>query len=82
MRKPEWVDYAVAHPLTVPLWVLAFIYMCITFSPVGWLGLAFPLLFFAFWLRVWLQSLALILECHSAEPASAEGKELLPCIQP
>ena len=82
MKKPEWLDYAVAHPLTVPFWVWAFMYMFITLSPVGWLGLAFPLLFFALWLRLWLQSLALILECHGAEPASDERKELLPCTQP
>ena len=82
MRKPAFDDYVIAHPLIVPFWIMGFVYLFLNLSPQGFLGSLAPVLFFAFWLRQWLQSLTLILERQSAELVSEEGKEALPCIQP
>lgn len=74
-KTPSWFDYLVAHPLTLPFWVWAVIYLCMTFTPLGWTGIAFPVLYFFLWLRLYQQSLTMILEHHSA----AEEKEVLSC---
>ncbi len=66
----------------VPFWVAGFVYLFLNLSLHGFLGSFALVLFFAFWLRQWLQSLTAILEHQSAEPVSDEGKEALPCIQP
>ena len=81
MRKPAFDDYVIAHPLIVPFWIMGFVYLFLNLSPQGFLGSLAPVLFFAFWLRQWLQSLTLILERQSAELVSEQGKETLPCIQ-
>jgi hypothetical protein len=82
MRQPAFDDYLIAHPLMVSLWVCGFVYLFLNLSPQGFLGSLVTVLFFAFWLRQWLQSLTLILERQAAEPVSEQGKETLPCIQP
>lgn len=82
MRQPAFDDYLIAHPLLVPLWISGFVYLFLNLSPQGFLGSLVTVLFFAFWLRQWLQSLTLILERQAAEPVSEQGKETLPCIQP
>lgn len=82
MRKPAFDDYLIAHPLLVPLWISAFVYLFMNLSPQGFLGSFVVVLFFAFWLRQWLQSLALILETQSVQPATEERKEGALCIQP
>lgn len=81
MRKPAFDDYVIAHPLAVPFWVVGFVYLFLNLSPQGFLGSLVVVLFFAFWLRQWLQSLTAILEHQSAEPVSDEGKAVLPCTQ-
>ena len=82
MKKPAFDDYLIAHPLIVPLWISGFVYLFLNLSPQGFLSSLVVVLFFAFWLRQWLQSLALILERQAAEPVSEEGKEGALCIQP
>ena len=82
MRQPAFDDYLIAYPLLVPLWISGFVYLFLNLSPQGFLGSLVVVLFFAFWLRQWLQSLALILERQGAEPVSEQRKEVLPCIQP
>lgn len=81
MNKAEWVDYAVAHPFTLPLWMWMFLYLFIALSLQGWLGAAIAGVFFLLWLRLWLLSLTTIIEAQSGLPISDERKELLPCIQ-
>lgn len=82
MKTPAFDDYLIAHPLFVPLWVSWFVYLFLNLSPQGFLASLVTVLFFALWLRQWLQSLALILERQSAEPVSESGKEeVLPCTQ-
>lgn len=82
MKTPAFDDYLIAHPLLVPLWISGFVYVFLNLSPQGFLSSFVVVLFFAFWLRQWLQSLTLILERQAAEPVSHERKEVLPCIQP
>lgn len=82
MNKTEWIDYAVAHPVTLPVWIWMFLYLFIALSPQGWLGAAMALVFFGIWFRLWMLSLITLIEAQSALPASEERKELLPCIQP
>ncbi len=81
MNKSELLDYAVAHPVALPFWIWAFLYLFMALSPEGWLGAAIALVFFMLWLRVWILSLTTIIEAQSALPTSDTGKELLPCIQ-
>ena len=50
-------------------------------APEGFLGSFVVMLFLAFWLRQWLQSLTLILEYHSRKTVSQEKNEVLPCIR-
>ena len=68
MTKLDWLDYVIAHPLIVPLWIMGFVYLFLKLSPEGLLGSFVVMLLFAFWLRQWLQSLTAILERQSAEP--------------
>lgn len=82
MKKPTFDDYVIAHPLAVPFWVAGFVYLFMNLSPQGDLGSLVVVLFFFFWLRVWLQSLTMILDWQSAQPVSEEAKEALPCIEP
>lgn len=82
MKRPTFDDYLIAHPLMVPVWVSGFVYLFLNLSPHGFLASLVVVLFFAFWLRQWLQSLAAILERQAAEPVSEQRKEALPCIQP
>lgn len=81
MSKAERLDYAVAHPVMLPFWIWAFLYLFITLSPDGWVGAAISVIFFMLWLRLWIQSLTTILDAQSALTDSDEGKEWLPCTQ-
>ena len=82
MKTPEWFDYAIAHPLMVPFWILAMLYMFMTLSPLDLVEVVFLALYFVFWLRLYLQSLTTILETRSLQTcAEEERKELAPCIR-
>lgn len=75
LKIPSWFDYLIAHPLTLPLWLWALLSTFLTLIPVSFLA-GIPLILFL-WLRLYQQSLIVILEYHSAE----ETKEVLPCVQ-
>ena len=82
MRTPEWFDYVIAHPLMVPFWILAMLYMFMPLSPLDWVEVVFIVLFLLFWLRLYQQSLTTILEARSIQScAEEERKEVAPCIR-
>lgn len=54
LKKPDSVDYVVAHPLCLPLWAAVFGWMVQTFG-IGFYWLI-PLFFFAFWFYSYLKS--------------------------
>lgn len=79
-HKPEWFDYAIAHPFMLPFWVWVLGYIFITFDPAGGWFLLIPALFTAGWLWDYFPALTRILAAYSLHSsAQEEGKEVLPC---
>jgi len=66
-KKIDWVDYLTAHPFFIPLWVWAFLYIFMTFSQIGFVGVAFSLLFVALWLRLYLASAIRLCEYYAVQ---------------
>ena len=70
MKKPDWVDYAVAHPFCIPLWVAVVAGLVQSFS-VGTLWLV-PTGFLLGWLASYLESAPrLFAYCAAQEPQPA-----------
>lgn len=68
MKKPEWFDYAGAHPFCIPLWTAVFAWMVQSFS-VGWLWLI-PICFLLLWLSSYINSAHRLFAYSAAEEPS------------
>ena len=80
MKQQMWLDYAIAHPFMLPIWVWVLGYIFITFDPAGGWFLLIPTLLTGAWLWEYFPSLIRILEAYSLQTsAQEEGKEVLPC---
>ncbi len=81
-KRIDWIDYLVAHPFFIPLWVWMLPYMFMTLSPIGFVGVAFSLLFFAFWLRLYLTSATRLFEYCATEESRPAPSALLVEVKP
>ena len=81
-KRIDWIDYVAAHPFFIPLWVWMFPYMFMTLSPVGFVGVAFSFLFFAFWLRLYLASATRLFEYYATEEYHPAPSALLVEVKP
>lgn len=68
LKKPDWVDYATAHPLCIPLWVALFAWLVQVFS-VGWFWLI-PTGFLLLWLTGYLYSAPRLFAYYAAQEPS------------
>ena len=81
-HKPEWFDYAIAHPFMLPFWMLGLGSIFVTFDPAGGWFLLIPALLTGAWLWEYFPALTRILAAYSLQTiAQEEGKEVTPCIQ-
>ena len=81
-KRIDRVDYLAAHPFCIPFWVWMFIYMFMIFSTLGFVGVAFTLLFFAIWLRLYLASATRLFEYSAAEEPQSTPAALLAGVKP
>jgi hypothetical protein len=68
LKKPDSVDYVVAHPLCIPLWVAVFAWLVQVFS-VGWFWLI-PAGFLLLWLTGYLYSAPRLFASFAAQEPS------------
>jgi hypothetical protein len=68
LKKPDSVDYVVAHPLGIPLWVALFAWLVQVFS-VGWFWLI-PAGFLLLWLTGYLYSAPRLFASFAAQEPS------------
>lgn len=80
MKKPEWVDYAVAYPFLIPLWVAAFAWLVQVFS-VGWFWLV-PICAVSLWLSSYLDSAPRLFAYYAAQEAHPAPAPLLAEVKP
>lgn len=75
LKKPDSVDYVVAHPLVIPLWVALFAWLVQVFS-VGWFWLI-PACFLLLWLTGYLKSAPRLFAYYGRqEPSSVVSGQL------
>lgn len=75
LKKPESVEYAVAHPFCIPLWVAVFAWLVQTCAPRGFWFV--PLCFLLLWLASYLYAAPRLFAYYAAqEPRPAPSARL------